>query len=137
MVEFVDGSVKAELGTADMRVPIQYALCYPKRTKNRFPKLDLTAQNLEFYPPDTDRFECLSLAYIAGKVGGTLPTVLNAANEVAVGAFLNRELSFIDIPRMIEKVMERHKVKTNPDLNAIIEADGWARKEAKEEIKMM
>lgn len=131
MVEYVDGSVIAQLGSPDMRVPIQFALTYPERKANGFPKLDLLKKSgLTFEEPDDEAFPCLTLAFEALKIGGTMPVVLNAANEVAVNLFLKRKIGFMDIPRIIEAVIKRHTVNIMPSLNDIIEVDNWARREA-------
>ena len=131
LVEYVDSSVLAELGEPDMRVPIQYALTYPARRTNQLEKLDLVKiGQLTFEEPKRDLFPCLDLAYRAGKRGGTLPAVMNAANEVAVAKFLKEELTFLEIPQLIKKVMDNHKVIDSPDLEQILEADKWARKQA-------
>ncbi|BCU82072.1 1-deoxy-D-xylulose 5-phosphate reductoisomerase 1 [Polycladomyces abyssicola] len=128
MVEFVDGAVMAQLGTPDMRVPIQYALTYPKRLSLSTKRLDwIELGSLHFRRADFDRYPCLRMAYEAGRIGGTMPTVLNAANEVAVERFLAREISFLEMEKVIERVMERHQPITEPSLEAIDEADRWAR----------
>jgi 1-deoxy-D-xylulose-5-phosphate reductoisomerase len=125
MVEFHDSSIIAQLGTPDMRVPIQYALSYP----DRFPlttsqRLNLAQiGTLHFQEMDKNRFRCMQFAYVAGKKGGTLPTVLNAANEVAVAAFLNEKITFLQIEDMIEKALSRHDVIIDPDLSIIHEVD--------------
>jgi 1-deoxy-D-xylulose-5-phosphate reductoisomerase len=130
MVEFADGSVMAQLGTPDMRLPIQYALSYPNRLESDYPKLDLlSVKNLSFEKPCTDLFPCLELAFIAGRQGGTMPAVMNAANEQAVALFLDGRIKFLDIPEMIEKVMMRHDCINNPGLSEILECDSWAREE--------
>jgi 1-deoxy-D-xylulose-5-phosphate reductoisomerase len=129
-IELVDGSLLAQLGPADMRLPIQYALTFPERKENPFSRLDLyQLSDLQFYPPDYVRFPCLELAYAAGKEGGALPTVLNAANEEAVHAFLAGEIGFLGIPRLIERVMNEYDKGTNRDLNleTILAVDAWAR----------
>lgn len=128
MVEYGDGSIIAHLGPRDMRVPIQYALTYPERRNNTFPKIDLTEiGSLNFYKPDFNKFPSLGLAYEAGRTGGTMPAVLNAGNEAAVDLFLNRKISFVQIPELIEKVMNEHKPEFHPDLKEIIRIDAWAR----------
>jgi len=128
MVEYVDGSIIAQLGTPDMRTPIQLALTYPKRCINSFPKLDfLKCSLLTFEEPDTKTFRCLQLAYDALIAGGTMPAAMNAANEIAVAAFLNNKISFTAIPYIIEKVMQGHNVNICPSLDDIIEVDKWAR----------
>lgn len=131
MVEYIDGSVIAQLGIPDMTIPIAYALAYPERLPVRNPPLDLFhLQKLSFYPPDTDRFPCLRLAYEACARGSTMPAVLNAANEVAVNAFLEEKIGFLDIARLIESVMKHHQISGELDLDAILAADKWARLEA-------
>lgn len=131
MVEFPDGSVIAQLGTPDMRMPIQYALTYPERWSNDFPKLDfLSLGELTFQRPRLDEFPCLNLAFKAGTQGGTMPAVMNAANEQAVSMFLNRRIGFMDIPELIEKIMASHILIQNPGLDEILMSDSWARQEA-------
>jgi len=129
MVEFVDGSVKAQLGCPDMRLPIQYALSYPDRLANpELPSLDWTDfHSLAFEQPDMDRFPCLRLAIEAGREGGTFPVVLCAADEAAVGLFLSRRIGFTDIARLVERVLEQHEKIAHPSLEEIIEADARAR----------
>lgn len=137
MVEYGDGSILAHLGPKDMRIPIQYALTYPERKNNSFPKIDLTEiGKLNFYKPDFKKFPSLLLAYEAGRVGGTLPAVLNAANEEAVSMFLNKQISFIQIPEIVEKVMSVHSPEFYPNLEEIINIDLWARKKAIEYMKL-
>jgi 1-deoxy-D-xylulose-5-phosphate reductoisomerase len=131
MVEFVDGSLLAQLSTPDMCLPIQYALTYPdraasERVQTDFPKVG----SLTFEEPDTERFPALELARRAGEVGGTLPAVLNAANEIAVEAFCNREITFDRIPALVADVMNCHEVVEHPTLEQILEADTWARSAA-------
>lgn len=131
LVEFVDGTMLAHLGRPDMRLPIQYALTYPERFPNPLKRLDLIKiKKLTFQKPDTKRFPCLKLAYKAARIGGTAPAVLNAANEIAVSLFLKRKIGFMKIPKMIEKVLKRHKPIKKPTLDEILKADAWARKEA-------
>jgi 1-deoxy-D-xylulose-5-phosphate reductoisomerase len=131
LVELVDGAVLAQLGVPDMRHPIQYALTYPHRHPASLPALDLASIGaLEFEPPDIERFPCLGAAYQAGRAGGTAPAVLNAANEVAVGAFLGSRITFAGIPQIVDRVMQAHEVTTGPNLEEILRADDWARKEA-------
>ncbi|MDQ2086905.1 1-deoxy-D-xylulose-5-phosphate reductoisomerase [Herbivorax sp. ANBcel31] len=132
MVEYKDGSVMAQLGSPDMRVPIQFALTYPDRKLNDFPKLNLLKhKSLTFELPDKQNFPCLKLAYESIKTGGTMPVVLNAANEEVVGLFINGGLKFTQIPEIIEKVMQRHTVNYEPHLEDIVEVDLWSRKVAK------
>ncbi len=132
MVEFLDGTHIANIGITDMRLPIQYALTYPARLPNPLPALDLTQLgHLHFEKPDLKRFPCLELGYEASAQGGSVPAVLNAANEVAVEAFLNRKISFLGIPQLIEKTISRHRLLKNPSLADLIETDRWARSEAK------
>ncbi|NRG32707.1 1-deoxy-D-xylulose-5-phosphate reductoisomerase [Niallia circulans] len=130
MVEFHDSSVIAQLGTPDMRIPIQYALSFPERlAAANGKKLDLAAiGKLHFQPMDLERFRCLHFAFEAGKAGGTLPTVLNAANEVAVQKFLNQEISFLQIEDLIEKALNSHQNILNPSLEVIQEIDLETRK---------
>lgn len=131
LVEFVDGSVKAQLGPPDMRLPIQYALTWPDRAPNAFGRLDLAkVGKLHFEEPDVGTFPCLSLAYTAARAGGTLPAVLNAANEVAVAQFVAGRLPFLGIPDLVERVMQRHRPVPVTDLAAVEEADAWARRTA-------
>ncbi|MEW6573026.1 MAG: 1-deoxy-D-xylulose-5-phosphate reductoisomerase [Bacillota bacterium] len=131
MVEFADGSVLAGLSITDMRLPILYALSYPERLANSLPRLDLAGVgSLTFEEPDMERFPCLGLAIMAGRTGGTMPAVLNAANEVAVAAFLDGRIPFTGIPDVIEKVTASHFVAEKPDLDTIITADAWARNKA-------
>lgn len=127
-VEFDDGSVIAQLGPADMRLPIQYALIYPKRVNLNFSRLDiLKHNNLTFEEPDMETFKCLKLAFKAINTGGTMPAVLNGANEIAVERFLNREISFLQIPELIEKAMNSYTPIYDYDLKDVLLADKWAR----------
>jgi len=136
MVEFVDGSLLAQMGIPDMRTPIAYALTYPERIKNDLPLLDLAkTKNLEFLQPDVKKFTCIRLAYEAGTCGGTMPAVLNAANEVTVEAFLDEKIKFVDLPEIIDKVLSGHKVVKKPALEELLQADKWARMQAKEIIE--
>ena len=139
MVEFTDGSVKAHLGTTDMRIPIQFALSYPARWAAPVEPLDFTKLgSLEFAPADTDTFRCLSLARHAGSVGGTLPCVMNAANEVAVAAFLAESGSYLGIAECVEAVMEAHEaagVQQVESLEQLQELDAWARSAAEANLR--
>lgn len=127
-VEYRDGSVIAQLGTPDMRIPIQYALSYPSRLKSTSKRLSLAeVGKLHFREMDYERFPCLRLAYECGKIGGTAPTVYNAANEIAVASFLNREIPFLQIENVIESVLSKHVSVSNPDLETIQFTDQWAR----------
>ncbi|PKN70632.1 MAG: 1-deoxy-D-xylulose-5-phosphate reductoisomerase [Deltaproteobacteria bacterium HGW-Deltaproteobacteria-12] len=136
MVEFIDGSLLAQMGIPDMRTPIAYALTYPERININLPILDLVkTRNLEFYKPDTRKFPCLRLAYEAGVCGGTMPAVLNAANEIAVEAFLKEIINFVDFPGIIDKVLSRHNSIKDPSLEDILKADEWARARTKEMIE--
>src|SRR5512135_3290127 len=131
MVEFVDGSMLAQLSTPDMCLPIQYALTYPDRAPSQRVQTSLARLGaLTFEEPDPDRFPALELARRAGEIGGTLPAVLNAANEVAVEAFANRRLSFQDISALVGRTMDTHQVVPHPTLAQILEADAWARAQA-------
>lgn len=136
MVEFTDGSVKAHLGTTDMRIPIQYALSYPERWNAPVEPLDFTKLgSLEFAAPDTDTFRCLALARHAGATGGTLPCVMNAANEIAVAAFLADGIGYLDIARCVEAAMDAHErdgVQRVESLDQLEEIDRWARRIAEE-----
>jgi len=133
MVEFVDTSIIAQLGNPDMRVPIQYALTYPNRVKGTFRPLDLVkAGALHFREMDEQRFPCIRMAYDAGRSGGTMPTVYSAANEVAVERFLNGQIAFLQIERIIAETMDRHQLTSAPGLGDILEADNWAREEARQ-----
>lgn len=135
MVEFADGSVLAQLGWPDMRLPIQYALLGPERPENPFSRWNPWEQGkLEFEPPDTKRFPCLALAYEALAAGGTMPTVMNAANEVANAAFIAGEIGFLDIPRLIGEAMEAHEAGPTPNLEAVEAADRWARAFVRERL---
>ncbi|OUO91748.1 1-deoxy-D-xylulose-5-phosphate reductoisomerase [Gordonibacter sp. An230] len=139
MVEFADGSVKAHLGTTDMRIPIQYALSYPERWDAPVAPLDFTQLgSLEFAAPDEDAFRCLALARRAGEVGGTLPCAMNAANEVAVAAFLAGEGTYLGIAECVEAVMEAHEasgVQRVESLEQLEELDAWARCEARRNVR--
>lgn len=131
MVEFIDGSVMAQLSVPDMKSPIAYALSYPERLEGVIDRLSLTKLgSLNFEEPDTDRFPCLGFAYDAIKIGGTMPAVLNAANEVAVNRFLGREIGFMDIPGVIKQVMDIHKIIPDPSLEDIFVVTEWAKEMA-------
>jgi 1-deoxy-D-xylulose-5-phosphate reductoisomerase len=131
MVEFVDGSLLAQLSTPDMCLPIQYALTYPDRAPSERVHTDFARLgSLTFEAPDVERFPSLDLARRAGEAGGTLPAVLNAANEVAVEAFVNRRINFPQITETVRRTMERHQVVAHPTLPQILAADAWARREA-------
>ena len=126
MVQFVDGAILAQLGTPDMKVPIEYALFYPERRSLQGDRLDFGAlKSITFEKPDYEVFRGLSLALTAGKTGGTMPTVFNAANEKAVAKFLNREIGYMDIIRLIEKCMNAHQVQENPSLEEILATEQW------------
>jgi len=132
LVEFHDRAIKAQLGTPDMRVPIQYALTYPNRISLQTPALDFTKLlTLQFEPVDFVRYPALKLAYLCGKQGGTMPTILNAANEVMVDRFLKGEIPFIEIESRIEAILAKHSKIEQPLLEEISEADEWARNEAR------
>ena len=136
MVEFADGSTLAQLSYSNMRFPIQYAVTWPDRVPNTLPPLDFSKlSRLEFFTPRYDDFPALNLARRAGETGGTLPAVMNAANEIAVAAFLNRQVRFPDIWRIVEEVMNRHTPVAHSDLDAILQADQWARNEAQGCVK--
>src|SRR5260370_23037681 len=126
MVEMVDGSILAQLGVTDMRLMIQYALTYPDRLPADLPALGLDKlSRLEFFEPDLERFPCLGLAYDAMREGGTMPAAMSAANEVAVAAFLDRQIGFMYIPRTIAETMEAHETRPPSSLEAVMEADTW------------
>jgi 1-deoxy-D-xylulose-5-phosphate reductoisomerase len=132
MVEFIDGSILAQLGLTDMRVAIQYALTYPERWNSPLPSLDIyELPKLEFFKPDHQKFPCLELAYQALRTGGTAPAVLNAANEVAVEAFLKNGIAYHEIAQIIQSVLDSHQPQKASDLEMVLKADAWAREEAR------
>jgi 1-deoxy-D-xylulose-5-phosphate reductoisomerase len=132
MVEYIDGSIVAQMGIPDMRIPISYALSFPQRLPINLPPLDLAQRGaLTFSAPDPDRFPCLKLAYRSIDIGETMPSILNAANEVAVNAFLEGSLKFTGIPLLLQRVMEEHEVKRVQTVEDILRADHWARERAK------
>jgi 1-deoxy-D-xylulose-5-phosphate reductoisomerase len=136
LVEFKDNSTVAQLSLPDMKMPIQYALSYPKRFELNVKKLNLTeVKNLSFEKPNFELFPCLKYAYDAGNIGGTMPAVLNAVNEVAVYAFLDNKIKFLDIPRLIKTMMEKHNVIKNPVLNKILEIDKQIKEETQKIIE--
>jgi 1-deoxy-D-xylulose-5-phosphate reductoisomerase len=137
MVEFIDGSVLAQIGAPDMRLPIQYALTYPERRENSWPKTDFFIHSWSFEPPDRQRFPCLDLAYRAGEMGGTAPACLNAANEVAVERFLRGQLKFTGIAAVIKAVLLEHRPINQPQRSDLIDADRWARRRAAKLIDIM
>jgi len=133
MVEFVDGSIIAQLGVADMSTPIQYALTYPERAPTGLSPLSLTqVGSLNFEEVDMDKFPCLRLALNAAETGGTMTAVLQSADEVAVKAFLDGKIKFLDIPRIVEEAMSMHDVKLSPNLSDILATDDWAKETASE-----
>ncbi|HMH03471.1 MAG TPA: 1-deoxy-D-xylulose-5-phosphate reductoisomerase [Candidatus Udaeobacter sp.] len=132
MVEFADGSTLAQLSYSNMCFPIQYAVTWPDRVPNTLPPLDFSKlSRLEFFTPRYEDFPALNLARRAGETGGTLPSVMNAANEVAVAGFLDRQVRFPDIWQIVGEVMNLHTSVAHPNLDAILQADQWARKEAR------
>lgn len=136
LVQFTDGSIKAQLGLPDMKLPIQYALSYPQRLKSDFPRFDfMQYPQLTFETPDTFTFPCLALAFEALQRGGNAPCVLNAANEIAVAAFLKDEIAFLDIPRLIENTLQRTAFVAQPTLDDYQQSDAEARKYAEELLK--
>jgi 1-deoxy-D-xylulose-5-phosphate reductoisomerase len=136
MVEMIDGSIIAQLGVTDMRHAIQYALTYPARLPSELPPLNLAqAGTLEFYEPDVERFPCIALAYQALRAGGTMPAVLNAANEVAVAAFLHERIKFGQIPKLIHAACEAHTPTLVNELETVLAADQWARDWVQEKIQ--
>ncbi|HDK26531.1 MAG TPA: 1-deoxy-D-xylulose-5-phosphate reductoisomerase [Candidatus Atribacteria bacterium] len=129
MIQFVDGTILAQLSEHDMRIPIQYALFYPDKVVNNYNRLDFTKiGQLTFKRPRFNKFPCIKLAYKALEIGGTMPAVLNGANEIAVNAFLNNQINITEIPIIIENTMKNHIPKLNPNLEDIFDADYWARK---------
>ena len=120
MIQYKDGSIKAQLGVQSMKIPIQYALTYPERLENKTERLDLLGKKLEFYKPDQKRFHCLKHAYEACKTGHTMPAVMNKANDEAVQKFLQGQINFLDIPSSIEKAMKKHKIIKNPTMQDIM-----------------
>ena len=136
MVEFADGSTLAQLSYSNMRFPIQYAVTWPDRVPNTLPPLDFSKlSKLEFFTPRYEDFPALNLAQRAGETGGTLPAVMNASNEIAVAAFLDRQVRFPEIWEIVDEVMNRHTPVAHPDLDAILQADQWARAEATRSVK--
>lgn len=136
MVEFSDGTIIAQLSRPDMKAPIAYALSYPERLSDIVEPLNFASlKSLTFEKPDREAFPCLDLAYRAIKEGGTMPAVLNAANEVAVEAFLKEKIGFNDIPSVIERVMQRHSKLPCRSIEEVLEADAWARQEAEEVLR--
>jgi len=134
MVELTDSSVLAQMGWPDMKLPILYAMSWPNRVETKWKRLKLPEiGQLTFRDPDTSKYPCMQLAYSAGKAAGTMPAVLNAANEEAVALFLKEKIHFLNIPKVIEKTCEKHKqdLKTDPQLDDVIEVDTWARQEVK------
>jgi 1-deoxy-D-xylulose-5-phosphate reductoisomerase len=132
LVEFIDTSVIAQIGWPDMKIPIQYALSHPERIRNNLKPLDLAAvSQLNFKKPDLDSFPCLGFAYEAGRTGGTMPAVMNAANEIAVEYFLQDKISFLDIPRIIREEMDNHKIIKHPGVDEIMAVDAKIKKDTK------
>ena len=128
MVSFVDGSIKAQMGQPDMRVPIQYAMTYPVRQQSNFPRVDFsTLKQLDFEKPDMKKFRALALAFQAGKTGGTAPAIMNAANEAAVNLFLQKKIGFVDITNSIEKALNKIEISFSPTPEELVEADKLAR----------
>lgn len=131
MVQFIDGTIQAQISEHDMKLPIQYAMTYPERIKNNYPVIDLIKiKQLTFKSPNYKKFPCIKLAYKAIEIGGTMPAVLNAANEIAVSAFLNKRIKIVEISNIIQTIMKNHKVKMNPVIADIFDADYWARQES-------
>lgn len=136
MVEWSDGSMLAQLGPTDMRIMIQYALTYPNRLSTPVPRLNLCeSRTLHFEPIDKEKFPCISLAYTAAEVGGTLPVVLSSADEVVVDAFLEERIGFMDIPAILQCVMDKHVVIADPTLEDVLEVDQWAKSVTRSIIK--
>jgi len=138
IVEFVDGSCIAQLSIPDMKLPIQYAITYPRRMESLTNKLDLAeVAKLEFFRPDFSRFPCLDLAYDALRKGGTMPAVLSASDEIAVAAFLKGEIGFTQIPQVLQEVLSNHTPKSDPTLEEAEAADDWAREEAARAVNQL
>jgi 1-deoxy-D-xylulose-5-phosphate reductoisomerase len=138
MVEYMDGSVIAQMGIPDMITPISYALSYPRHIKTNLPPLRLEeVEKLTFEKPDLERFPCLSLALKAIEAGGSMPAVMNGANEIAVESFLRSRIGFLQIPAVIEKTMEAHKPFQLEGIEAVMEADAWARRTAEKEVQRL
>ena len=138
MIELADSSVLAQLGWPDMKLPILYCLSWPERLETPWRRLNLTeVGELTFRAPDTKKYPCMELAYAVGRAGGTMPAVLNAANEEAVAQFLEERIHFLDIPEVIEAACERHKpdLQSQPNLDEVLAADAWARQAVKEQVK--
>lgn len=134
MVEYIDGGIMAQLGTPDMKLPIQYALFYPDRRVLGGKRVNFAEiGSISFMKPDTEKFKGFALAYEAGRCGGTMPTIYNAANELAVSKFLNKEIKYLDIAELIKGAMDKHKVIENPSLDKILEAE----KEAHEVVRSL
>jgi 1-deoxy-D-xylulose-5-phosphate reductoisomerase len=133
MIEYVDGSIKAQLGISDMRLPIHYALNYPLRKPLNLPKLSFhDVKQFTFEDPNVELFPCLQYAIEAGKTGGTLPSVLNASNEILVNEFLQGKVSFSQIPLILKQVLDSHELILEPTIEQILDSDSWARKQTKE-----
>ena len=131
MVQFIDGTILAQLSEHDMKISIQFALFYPERANNNYTRLDFTRiSQLTFKKPNFTKFSCIKLAYKALDINGTMPAVLNGANEIAVNAFLNKQINITDIPIIIQNIMKEHKAMPNPSINDILDADCWARQRA-------
>jgi 1-deoxy-D-xylulose-5-phosphate reductoisomerase len=138
ILEFVDGFSLALVSTADMKLPIQYALTVPEREPTNVPRMDLVREGpLTFETPDEERFPCLRLAREAGEAGKTYPAVLNAADEEAVRAFLEGRLRFVDIPRLVESCLTEHRAAPEPGIEEVLEADVWARSYCQNEVKAL
>jgi 1-deoxy-D-xylulose-5-phosphate reductoisomerase len=138
MVEYMDGSIIAQLAPPDMRIPISYALSYPRHLEVELPSLDLLAiKKLTFEKPDKERFRCLELSLAAGKIGESMPAVLSGANEIAVNAFLDGKIGFLQIPQIIEKTMDKHQIFPINSIDQAIEADRWAQSRAKKVLEEM
>jgi len=136
MVEYRDGSIIAQLGIPDMIIPISYALSYPHHLINSLPPLELeTIGMLSFEKPDLNKFKCLKLALKAAEMSGSIPAVLNGANEIAVESFLEGRIGFLDIPELIEKTIEAHKPYPINSIEAVMDADRWARETARELLR--
>ncbi len=138
LVEFSDGSVKAQLGIPDMKIPIQYAITFPERIASDYPRLDLNKlKSLTFFAPDIEKFECLKIAYDVIKLGGSYPVVLNASNEVAVDMFLKKKIRFLEIPGLIKLALDKHVNHLESDVEGIFEIDKWSREVVKNSVSQL
>ncbi|MCH7783478.1 1-deoxy-D-xylulose-5-phosphate reductoisomerase, partial [candidate division KSB1 bacterium] len=135
MVEFIDGSIKSQMGIPDMKIPVQFAMTYPDRFPGKIDNISFFSRmKLTFEPPDEEKFPCLNIAYRALEAGGTAPAAMNAANEVAVELFLNRKIKFTEIPELIDRTLQDHKITHKPTIQDYMDADKWARSVTQEKV---